>query len=103
MHAFLDPNISGGKINPTPNRVPNAPAHIDQHETRLSLREEEAKVNSKYKGKNLRPTTERGPFHHCQTQNVHACWNSKGALKEKNKRVSVVKNFLMNVMSNCKH
>jgi hypothetical protein len=34
LYAFLDPKKSGGKINPTPNRGPNAPAHIDQHKTR---------------------------------------------------------------------
>jgi hypothetical protein len=46
--VFLYPNISGGKINPTPNRGPNEPAHIDQHKTQSTLREE-TKVKSKGK------------------------------------------------------
>jgi hypothetical protein len=48
MYAFLDQNMHGGKINPTPNRGSNAPAHIDQHKTRSALREE-TKVKSKGK------------------------------------------------------
>jgi hypothetical protein len=49
LYAFLDPKKPGGKINPTPNRGPNAPAHIDQHKTRPALREEtRAKSKGKY-------------------------------------------------------
>jgi hypothetical protein len=50
LYAFLRPNISGGEINPTPNRGPNAPAHIDQHKTRSALREE---TKAKSKGKSF--------------------------------------------------
>jgi hypothetical protein len=37
LYAFLDRKNYGGKINPTPNHGPNAPAHIDQHKTRSAL------------------------------------------------------------------
>jgi hypothetical protein len=50
LYAFLNSNISGGKINPTPNRGPNAPAHIYQHKTRSALREE---TKAKSKGKSF--------------------------------------------------
>jgi hypothetical protein len=99
LYAFLDPNISGGKINPTPNRGPNAPAHIDQHKTRSSLRED---TKAKSKGKSFTQQENEGRSVIVKNQ-TRMPLGAASKEPRKKKRVSLVKKSFMNVMPSYKH
>jgi hypothetical protein len=99
LYAFIDPNISGGEINPTPNRGTNAPAHIYQHKTLPSLREE---TKAKSKGKYFTQQENEGRSIIVKNK-TRMPLGAAAKEPRKKKRVSLVKKSFMNVMPSYKH